>query len=245
MEAFVILSDIHANLTALNAVLDHARANYKDYTIIILGDMVNYGMRPNEVIEKVSNLEEPVKFILSGNHENALRDGNKSRFSTDRGRAVLDVTRGMLTQESLSFLEKRVLHSSEHRFFTAQGKRVLAVHGSLADTLWGSVSSQNARDPEYAGFDFVLSGHSHIPLYLQEFHPADIPAFRNKHRTIFINPGSVGQPRNQNPRAQYAYWEPETETLHFNCVPYDVAAEQALYDGRVDIFYRDRLTNGI
>ena len=105
MEAFVILSDIHANLTALNAVLDHARANYKDYTIIILGDMVNYGMRPNEVIEKVSNLEEPVKFILSGNHENALRDGNKSRFSTDRGRAVLDVTRGMLTQESLSFLE--------------------------------------------------------------------------------------------------------------------------------------------
>ena len=52
MEAFVILSDIHANLTALNAVLDHARANYKDYTIIILGDIVNYGMRPNEVISK-------------------------------------------------------------------------------------------------------------------------------------------------------------------------------------------------
>lgn len=245
MEAFVILSDIHANLTALRAVLAHAAAHYRDYSVIILGDIINYGMRPNETVEEIRRLTVPIKVLLSGNHESALFGGDTSRFSTDRGRAVLGVTRRLLSEESCAFLRREQHCRPSCEFTTEGGKKVLAVHGSCDDPLWGTVKSATVRRELYAGYDYVLSGHSHVPHLMEEFFDADAPELRNRHRTAFINPGSVGQPRNQNPAAQYAYWEPETETLHFNSVPYDIECEQALYIPEIDPFYSRRLERGI
>ena len=243
--AYIVLSDIHANLSALRAALRHARESYSGFSIIILGDIINYGMRPNEVIAELSQIDVPIDFILRGNHEQALRDGDDTRFSTGRGRAVLACTRRMLTGESRDFLSREVLPSARKEFVTAGGKKVLAIHGSLDDPFWGAIDSRSSRDERYAPYDYVLSGHSHVPHLIEEFHAADAPELRNRHRTVFLNPGSVGQPRNQNPRAQYLFWDPDTETIHFNSAAYDIAEEQSLYTDEVDPFYRDRLLRGI
>ena len=67
---------------------------------------------------------------------------------------------------------------------------------------------------------------------------------RNRKRTLFINPGSVGQPRNHVPRAHYAVLDPACG-VHLVSCGYDIACEQGLYDGSVDFFYRDRLAKGV
>jgi diadenosine tetraphosphatase ApaH/serine/threonine PP2A family protein phosphatase len=68
---------------------------------------------------------------------------------------------------------------------------------------------------------------------------------RNKNFVTFINPGSVGQPRNHNPNAQYVYFNPIENIIHFNSVKYDIDAEAKLYDGTMDEFYKIRLYKGI
>lgn len=64
-------------------------------------------------------------------------------------------------------------------------------------------------------------------------------------KTVFINPGSVGQPRNQNPRAQYVYIEVDSGSVHFNAVSYDIESERNLYPDGIDPFYKDRILTGI
>ena len=91
----------------------------------------------------------------------------------------------------------------------------------------------------------MLSGHSHIPHLFEMMYPAERPLYRNRRRTVFVNPGSVGQPRNHNPRAQYAYLDIAADTVHFNSVEYDIDLEQSLYTPDIDPFYRERLTRGI
>ena len=71
------------------------------------------------------------------------------------------------------------------------------------------------------------------------------PERRNKHAVLFINPGSVGQPRNHNPAAQYALLDTRTMAVVLRAVPYDVEAAMASYDGSVDDFYRARLKTGV
>jgi diadenosine tetraphosphatase ApaH/serine/threonine PP2A family protein phosphatase len=76
-------------------------------------------------------------------------------------------------------------------------------------------------------------------------HNCTCAAYRNKKRTIFINPGSVGQPRNHNPYAQYGILDIESGNYEHRCVWYDVKEEQKLFIDSVDKFYKDRLTLGI
>lgn len=246
-DRLIILSDIHGNLTALEAVIaDFEARGYLPQALAILGDNINYGMRPNEVVARLKKLARkyPVAVNIFGNHEKALFDGDDSRFSTDRGRQVLEYTRRSLTAESCEYLQS-LTHEGSVECVTSSGARVLFIHGSPADPFWGKLGRSTAVGEEYARYDFVLSGHSHIPHLIEHFFAAEAPEFRNKKRTIFLNPGSVGQPRNHNPRAQYLYADFASETFHFNSVEYDVAAEQALFTPEVDPFYSRRLTNGI
>lgn len=91
----------------------------------------------------------------------------------------------------------------------------------------------------------MISGHSHVPHYVEHFFAFDDATYRNKRRTIFINPGSVGQPRNHNPYAQYGILDVESGNYEHRCVWYDVKEEQILFSDNVDDFYKDRLTLGI
>lgn len=237
-----LLSDIHANLTALDAVLADLRKQGAD-AVILMGDLVNYGPRPNEVVEHLRALELPVLANIWGNHEYSLFGGSPERFSTDRGRAVLEYTRGLLAPETWDYL--REMRQEGRDELSVLSRSFLVIHGTMDDPYWGKFSLSETSDGRYHGYDYVLLGHSHVPHYLEYFCAGDDPAYRNKKRVVFINPGSVGQPRNHNPHAQYGLLDMQTGSYDHRCVGYDVVAEQRLFSGRVDPFYKERLTSGI
>ncbi|MDY6323634.1 MAG: metallophosphoesterase [Catonella sp.] len=81
----IVLSDIHGNLTALNAVLDNIHEHYEPDAIAILGDFIDYGMRSNEVIERVKAIQIPIVCNIWGNHERAIMLNDYTRFSSQRG----------------------------------------------------------------------------------------------------------------------------------------------------------------
>ena len=240
----VLLSDIHANVSALQAVLDDIQNKGVFDSYIILGDLVNYGPRPNEVIKMIGPLSPKVIVNLWGNHEYSIFGGNLDRFATDRGRAVLKYTNTILTDESRNYLNTQMSHSG-YKICDMEGKTFLFIHGNLDDPYWGKFGIDKMNDERYAEYDYVISGHSHIPHYVEYFYPSENKAYRNKKRTIFINPGSVGQPRNHSPFAQYGILDTNTDNYEHRSVWYDVKAEQILFSDSVDLFYKERLTLGV
>lgn len=240
----VILSDIHANVTALQAVIDDIKNTDDVDAYACLGDLVNYGPRPNEVIEMMRELDKPLLVNLWGNHEYSIFGGSLDRFATDRGRAVLQYTSTILTPESHSYLDKEMEHSGCQKC-QIDGKSFLFIHGNLDDPYWGKFGIDKMNDDRFAEFDYVISGHSHVSHYVEHFFASDNAEYRNKKRTIFINPGSVGQPRNHNPYAQYGILDLTAGSYEHRSVWYDVEKEQKLFSESVDAFYKARLTLGI
>ena len=240
----VLLSDIHANVTAFEAVLADIESLGEFDACVMLGDLVNYGPRPNEVIEMVKNLQLPLLVNLWGNHEYSIFGGNLDRFATDRGRSVLQYTNSILTEESHHYLDREMEHSGSLEC-QIDGKSFLFMHGNINDPYWGKFGIDNMNDERFAEYDYVISGHSHVPHYVEYFFASDNIEYRNKKRTMFVNPGSVGQPRNHNPYAQYGILDLTTGSYEHRSVWYDVEAEQKLFSDSVDSFYRTRLTLGI
>lgn len=240
----VLLSDIHANVTALQAVLKDIETLGCIDAYAFLGDLVNYGPRPNEVIDMVGQLSQKTIVSLWGNHEYSIFGGSLNSFATERGRAVLKYTNSILTKESKSYLDTKMIHEGLKECFV-EDKHFLFIHGSLDDTYWGKFGMDKIDDERYSKYDYVISGHSHVPHYVEHFFPSESAEYRNKKRTIFINPGSVGQPRNHNPLAQYGILDTNTGCYGHRCVCYDVKEEQTLFNENVDKFYKERLTLGI
>ena len=240
----VLLSDIHANVTALQAVLKDIESLGEVDFFALLGDFVNYGPRPNEVIEIAKQLPKPLVVNLWGNHEYSIFGGSLDRFATDRGRAVLKYTNTILTEESRDYLDKCMNHQGMEGKEIGD-KHILFMHGNIDDPYWGKFGIDKMNDERFAEYDYVISGHSHVPHYVEHFFASDNVEFRNKKRTIFINPGSVGQPRNHTPYAQYGILDVESGNYEHRCVWYDVKEEQKLFSDSVDKFYKDRLTLGI
>ena len=238
----LVLSDIHANLSALNAVLDEALAAKPD-AVALLGDYIDYGMRPNETVARLKGLDLPVACAIWGNHEDAIIAGHYGRFSTPRGEASAHHMATLLNDDTREWLDAIPGKSGAQEFEWA-GLKCLAIHGSLEDPYWRALDVAKADLGPYADFDLVLSGHNHIPCLYEAFFAADNPTMRNKRRCLFVNSGSVGQPRNHDTRAHYAIIDSEGPVIQGAC-EYDVAFEQGLYDGNVDDFYRARLSLGV
>lgn len=238
-----ILSDIHGNLFALDKVLEDLSGQNID-KLIMLGDLIDYGMQSNEVVERVRDLDSDSMIIrIWGNHEFAILRDYYEHFSSQRGVDSAKYTRSVLSEENAEYLN-REWNPEGVQECTIDGLRFLAVHASMDDPYWKAIAPGNLRG-KYSEYDVVLSGHSHYSFCFTEFYKADRPEMRNKKAVRFINPGSVGQPRNQIPHAQYAVMDTATMQVDLRCVPYDVEAAMLLYHGQVDDFYRARLENGI
>lgn len=239
----LILSDIHGNQAAFRAALDRAK-KYRDIEgCILLGDLIDYGMHSNEVIQMVRALPYPVLCNLRGNHEDAVLREEYGRFSSERGRESARYTRSILNQDSWEYLRCE-MEMGGKKAFVVGGKSCLAVHGSLEEEYWISIRAGQPLS-EYGEYDYVFSGHSHLPHLMEAYYPFEDVKRRNKKKAIFINPGSVGQPRNLNPRAQFVVLDVEREEAVFEKVEYEIEVEQAAYYGQVDDFYRERLKWGI
>lgn len=238
----LILSDIHGNQTALRTVLNYADTLQID-ACAVLGDLIDYGMNSNEAVQMLSCLEYPLVCNIQGNHEQAVIMEDYTRFSTERGRECAKYTHSILETQTWDYL-KNVMSNSGKAEFMADGKKCLAVHGSLEDIYWKCI--QPGQDlEEYKEYDYVFSGHSHLPHFMEVFYKADDPLCRNRKKTVFINPGSVGQPRNLNPMAQFVVLDTQTEEVLMKKIDYDIRKEQEAYCGQVDDFYRRRLENGV
>lgn len=240
---YAILSDIHGNMYALEKVVEDME-KYNIEGIILLGDLIDYGMQSNEVVEYIKeNWKDKIICNIWGNHERAILTSDYNNFSSSRGVESAKHTASQLSQESREYLIHELKHEGKLEFELA-GRKVLAVHGSKEDNYWKAISPENVRG-DYNEYDIVLSGHSHYSHVFSKFYDADDLERRNKHTVILINPGSVGQPRNHNPAAQYAMLDINSLSVSIRAVKYDVEAAMALYDDSVDDFYRIRLSLGV
>jgi predicted phosphodiesterase len=224
---YLVISDIHANLTAFQAVLKDAGTLGKDYDFVwCLGDVVGYGPDPNECIDLLRGMPH---LCLAGNHDwAALGRLDIRTFNADARRAV-SWTRETLTDENLAYLE--ALNTT-----FVLGDFTLA-HGSPREPVWEYI-----LDPLIAALNFphfqttyCLVGHTHTPVTFKlvgnkgdcdpiaPVYGQQIPL--DGVRQI-INPGSVGQPRDSDPRAAYAILDTELMTWEFRRIPYDYRAVQ-------------------
>ncbi len=245
MSYYAVMSDIHGNLFALEAICEDLRRFDID-GIFLLGDLIDYGMQSNETISylrrEVIN-RYPIMCNIRGNHEQAILLNEYDRFSSERGKDCARYTSSILTQDSFSWLNSTLDESGKSESEIC-GKKILAVHGSLEDVYWKSIFPQELRG-DYREYDLVLSGHSHQPHIFSIYYECEAIKMRGKKKVTFINPGSVGQPRNHNPNASYAIFDPVGGMMMLRSVQYDVDAAMALYHGQVDDFYRSRLEVGV
>ncbi len=221
----LVISDIHANLTALETVL----ADAGDYDAAwCLGDLVGYGPDPNECVERVRAL--PNLQCLIGNHDKAaLGEIDLALFNADARQAV-SWTQETLTNEAHAYLES-LPEAVEI------GKYTL-VHGSPRQPVWEYILDRNiaAQTFPYFATPYCLVGHTHSPVIFTESSdgpPAPEKRLRPGERLTLgrnrriLNPGSVGQPRDSIPDASYAVLDFEAAVWEARRVPYDVAATQA------------------
>lgn len=242
LKRILILSDIHGNSAALDSALKAGWEKEID-GIMLLGDLIDYGPDSNEVIERISGIsKEQIVVNIWGNHEKAIMQEDFGHFSTKRGEASAKYTRGRLTEASLDYIER--MEQKGMDVFYIREKKCLAVHGSLEDIFWKSIGAGEAS-LVYKEFDYVFSGHSHIPHVYQYFYESDNKDFRYKKRTVFINPGSVGQPRNHNPHAHFAIWDTDSESVELLTAKYDIESEVKRFTDDVDVFYKERIRKGI
>jgi len=199
----LIISDLHANLEAVKALPSDVDQ------IWVLGDLVNYGPSPAEVIQFI---RERATLVVRGNHDNSVGFGEDPRCSA-RFRAMAEET-GRFTQSVLTEEERRYLRGLPlTTAIEVDGAQVFMCHAAPSDPLFEyrrEDSPQWASDAVAPSIGVELVGHTHIPF--QRF---------LKNRRI-ANPGSVGQPKHGRAEARFAIWDDGDITL--GAVPYDVGA---------------------
>lgn len=239
----LLVSDIHANLVALETVLQTAPA--RD-AVWCLGDVVGYGPSPNECCER---LREEQALCLAGNHDWAVLGRLPLDEFNDLARAGLVWTRDALGPENRDWLEtlspQRVMPDHD----------LTLVHGSPREPIWEYITDPLVAAENMAFFktSACCFGHTHRPL---SYHldvrdhiltprllPEQTPfALKAK---MLVNPGSVGQPRDGDPRAAYAIVDVTARTLTHYRVEYDIAATQrAMRDARLPERLIARLARG-
>lgn len=224
----LLISDIHANLAALEAVLEDA-GNFKQ--IWCLGDVVGYGPEPNECISRLCEFD---LICLAGNHDLAVVGKAGLWDFTESAREVIFWTRHWLTTSNYDWLNSL---SAAPR---SVGHGITLVHASPRDPVWEyMVAREVAKDNlNFIDTPICFNGHSHIPVMfrkpwdglkvLEEPLRVNVPFHLTTYDQVFINPGSVGQPRDEDPRASYALIDLETMTYTPRRVQYDFSATQRL-----------------
>jgi len=216
-----IISDVHANLTALEAVLeDIDKRNIK--RILSLGDVIGYGPRPAECLRLV---KERCAFSLLGNHEYAVLRGPEG-FNPIAAEAVTWTKRQISDPDLLAYLGDLKAHRLENK--------ALYVHGSAEDPLMEYVREWEDRadferfvediSRSFTRFDLCFTGHNHRAFLGTPdafiFPHEVVSKFHVKGRKLYICVGSVGQPRDDDSRASYATFD--GDVVEFHRVAYDI-----------------------
>jgi diadenosine tetraphosphatase ApaH/serine/threonine PP2A family protein phosphatase len=242
---YLVLSDIHANLHALEAVLaDAAEVGYD--AVLCLGDLVGYGADPAAVVARVQALE-PVG-LIRGNHDKVCAGLEPATLFNEVARRAVDWTHRTLTADELAVLAA-----------LPKGPRTVVpgleiCHGAPFDEdhyVFDAADAGRAMDAAHGRV--CLFGHTHLPaVYTTPQDPATRTAGLAEDELtlpatgpVLINVGSVGQPRDGDPRAAYGLLDLRRKTIRLRRVPYDIAgAQQRILGAGLPVWLAQRLAKG-
>ena len=251
MPRTAVISDIHANLHALYAVM----ADYQCEQctgVVCLGDVVGYNAYPQECVNEIRALGCPV---VKGNHDEEVVNLENTRMNP-LARQAMEWTRSCLDEDSLNWLRRLSVQRIERSQFAM-------VHSSLDQPLaWNYIFNANDAATSFPRqfLPLCFHGHTHQPKVftwdgrrsvertefwqqLREEGQAVVPLEMGL--KYFINVGSVGQPRDGDPRACYAIYDSDARTVTFRRVEYDVAgAQQAVLSVGLPEYLAERLGTG-
>ena len=211
----IFLADIHSNLIAYNAIRDEIQNLYGkniDYTLC-LGDIIGYGPNPNELVK----IAESFDLNLVGNHDIACATGNADGFNKEAAKAVL-WTFDQLTTYNKTYIS--IIAQNEYKEIEENGVKIYLTHASPKEYLTDYIYPEDSKQRKDELLDMIgenlllIVGHTHIPLIYQ-----------NEAGKVIFNPGSVGQPRDNDPRASAGVMEISPEStikLDWIRVNYDI-----------------------
>jgi putative phosphoesterase len=232
-----IISDIHANLEALERVLAYLNENKVD-KIFCLGDVIGYGPSPNECVELI---RDNCQAVLMGNHDYAgIGIGDIQNFN-EYAKLSTFWTRGKLLKENTQFIKSWP--------FTYELETSYLVHASpKSPSSWDYVLSVNDARKQLKTFNqnVCFIGHSHVPVIF-----SDSEYYRKKELVLeddnkyLVNVGSVGQPRDGDPRSCFVIYDDETNKIDYIRLEYEI---QKTYDkiikAGLPVFLAERLLKG-
>jgi predicted phosphodiesterase len=244
---YLILSDIHANWEALEAVLDEARGAYDQ--ILCCGDLVGYCADPNAVIEWT---RRNVSVVVRGNHDKACAGLEDLEWFNPVARSAALWTQSVLTPENLDFLRNLPKGPVD-----VNGFQIL--HGSPVDEDEYLVSTGDVHQiTRYLERPLSFFGHTHLQGGFL-WHRGGVRRIgkipRDADRQIIdlpddavclANPGAVGQPRDGDPRAGYLLYSTDEKALHYRRVPYEIEKAQAkIRQASLNEVLAERLATGV
>jgi predicted phosphodiesterase len=217
-----VLSDIHSNLHALEAVL--AASGPVD-AVWHLGDVVGYGPEPDGVVARLRAIGATG---VKGNHDAAAVGGSEIEWFNPDARRAMEWTRTTINRATTAWLD--ALPQA-----TTSGDWTL-VHGSPREPIWEYVTSVPVARANLAVLEsrVCLHGHTHLPVaFLEEdgrievVSPGDGSVLELRGRRALVNPGSVGQPRDGDPRSSFLVLDTDADTVSWHRTGYDIGAVQA------------------
>ena len=237
---FAIISDIHANLEALEAVLADAKENECDQ-FVCLGDVVGYNANPHECVKHVREMDCP---IVKGNHDEQASLLESSRDFNEMAEAAIQWTRDNLTDSDKEWLRKLE--------FQRQVGDFTIVHATLdAPEQWGYVFNNLDAAASFTRQQTAVCffGHTHVPMAFVRDESVErqrVDKLRiDSNKKYFINVGSVGQPRDGDWRAAYCIYDTDPGIIEERRVKYDLqTAQKKIIDAELPRLLAERLAIG-
>ncbi len=236
---YAIISDIHSNLEALQKAMEYIESE-KIESIICLGDVVGYGPRPNECVEII---RQNCEVCLMGNHDHAVIGLTDIHYFNQYARDSVLWTQKQLSPENKNFLKGLP--------FTHELDTTLFVHSTPNnpedwDYIFSDLDARQNLNEIYHNLVFI--GHSHIPVVF----PFSQPSFLKEkfeldleNERYIINVGSIGQPRNNDPRACFVIYDDREATVEYIRLEYDVKKTfQDIIEKKLSPFLATRLLHG-
>ena len=239
---YAILSDVHSNLEAFQAVLADLSQEKVDQTFF-LGDIVGYGADPDQCIELLQGLTTSA---IAGNHDWAAIGLTEYTYFNPVARAAIEWTSGNITGEHQEFLKKLPLTQNHHN--------LTLVHATPYEPeAWHYIFSLEEAHVSFQYHDrqICFLGHSHTPIAFKQNEEGRSSVLPDTTFTLegsqryIINVGSVGQPRDGDPRAAYGIYDPDEPCFTLRRIPYNIKrAQEKIIAAGLPHFLAQRLALG-